>query len=77
MSYSIKKGHENDNVSAKIFDGTRTFKGLLKDATQGELEEMHLIGIPLIIKSKTAKRKTKKRDNSPNAAPVAVPPENE
>lgn len=73
MSYSIKKGFENTNVGAKIFDGRKVFKGQLKNATQEELEQLHFIGVPHIEKS-DSKPIIKKRDNSPNAAPVAKPP---
>jgi hypothetical protein len=76
MAYSIKKGSENVRVGAKINDGTKVFNGLLKDATQEELEELHLIGILNVVKSKKKKRKKKTRDNSPSD-PLPVPPENE
>ena len=76
MSYSVKKGFENQKVGAKIFDGRKVFNGLLGDATQEELEELHLLGVPNIVKSDKKKRKSKKRDNSPSD-PLPVPPENE
>jgi hypothetical protein len=73
MSYSVKKGFENSRVSAVICDGRKLFKGLFKDATQEELEQMHFTGVPYIIKS-DSKPIVKIRDNDPNAAPVAKPP---
>jgi S-methylmethionine-dependent homocysteine/selenocysteine methylase len=73
MSYSIKKGFENTNVGAKIFDGRKIFKGQLKNATQEELEQLHFMGVQCIEKS-DSKPIIKMRDNSPNAAPVVVPP---
>ncbi len=77
MNYSIKSGFENCKVGAKIFDGTRIFNGLLKDASSEELKELYLIGIPHIKKSKATKTKKKKRDNNPKTPPPAIPPKNE
>jgi len=75
MAYKVKKGFEAQKVGAKIYDGKQVFNGTLGDATQEELEELHLIGIPNI--SKSTKRKTKKkRDNAPSE-PLPLPPENE
>ena len=75
MAYKVRKGFENSKVGAVIFDGKQVFNGKLGDATQEELEELHLIGIPNITKS--TKRKTKKkRDNSPSE-PLPLPPEND
>ena len=77
MDYSIESGFENCKVGAKIFDGTRIFNGLLKDASSEELKELHLIGIPYIKKSKATKTKKKKRDNNPKKPTTAIPPKNE
>ena len=74
MDYSIESGFENCKVGAKIFDGTRIFNGLLKDASSEELKELYLNGIPHIKKSKATKTKKKKRDNSPKTPPPAIPP---
>jgi len=74
MAYKIKSGFENCKVGARIYDGTRVFNGLLKDATQEELEELHILGIPYIVKSKTTKSKKKKRDNSPTKSEMTPPP---
>lgn len=71
--YKIKKGFENTNVGASIFDRRKIFKGELKSATQEELEQLYFIGVPHIEKQ-DSKPIVKKRDNSPNAAPVAKPP---
>ena len=76
MSYSIKKGFENQKVGAKIFDGTKVFNGTLESATQEELEELHSMGIKNVVRSTKKKRKNKKRDNAPSD-PLPVPPENE
>lgn len=77
MDYSIKSGFENCKVGAKIFDGTRIFNGLLKDASSEELKELYLIGIPYIKKNKATKTKKKTRDNNPKTPPPAIPPKNE
>lgn len=77
MAYKLIQGYEAKRVGAKIFDGTKVFNGLLKDATQEELEELHLIGIKGIITVKSKKRKTKKkRDNNPTE-PLPLPPKSE
>jgi hypothetical protein len=73
MAYKVKKGFEAQKIGAKIFDGTKVFNGTLGDATQEELEELHLIGIKNIIKEKKTKRKSKKRDNAPSE-PLPLPP---
>jgi hypothetical protein len=75
MAYKLIKGYEAKRVGAKISDGTKVFNGLLGDATQEELEELHLIGIKGIIIVKSKKRKPKKtRDNNPTE-PKPLPPE--
>ena len=76
MAYKVKKGYEAQRVSAVVFDGTKVFNGKLGDATQEELEELHLIGIKNIQKTTKKKRKTKTRDNSPSE-PLPLPPEND